>query len=104
MGKLSKTAYEKSQKALTHLRERLKGKTEEAVDMAATVGGGAAAGYIEGKYPDKEFFGINAGLVVGTVATVAGLMGYAGNQSPAVASFGTGMLAYEAGRRVAKSA
>jgi hypothetical protein len=94
---------EKQGKAIKYLREKLKGKAEEAVDMAATIGGGAAAGYIEANYPNKEFFGVNAGLAGGALAVVVGMMGWAGSQSPAVASVGTGMLAYEAGRRVARN-
>jgi hypothetical protein len=89
--------------AMARLRAKAKEKAEGTVETAAVVGGGALAGYIEASYPDKEVFGVNAGLAAGAVLTVVGLMGYAGKSSHIVGSLGEGMLAYEAGRRVAKA-
>jgi hypothetical protein len=93
----------RDKEAMSRLRAKAKEKAEETVETAAVIGGGALAGYIEASYPDKEFMGVNAGLAGGAVLTVVGLMGWAGRSSHIVGAAGEGMLAYEAGRRVAKA-
>jgi len=78
--------------------------TERTVQTALTVGGGAAAGWVEKEYPGKEILGVNAGLALGGVLTVVGIADVAGKHSAMLGALGEGMLAYEAGRRVKQGA
>lgn len=78
--------------------------TEKTVETVATIGGGALAGYIESEWPGKEVFGVNMGLAAGALLTVTGIMDWGGKQSVILGAAGEGMLAYEAGRRVANRA
>jgi predicted transcriptional regulator len=88
--------------ALSNLRAKMKEHAEQTVEVAATVGGGAIAGYLGVNYSSWQLAGIDAGMAVGAIATVVGLMGWAGNSSNVIGSLGTGMLAYEAGKKVAE--
>lgn len=78
-------------------RERAKKAAETIVVKASVLGGGAAAGGIDGKFPDKKFVGVRVGMLTGAALSIAGLMGAAGKFSGAVGGLGDGMLAYELG-------
>lgn len=97
----ARSAVERLKSANKRLRESISESVEGTVETAAVIGGGALGGYIQSEYPDKELMGVNINLVAGAALTVTGIMGWAGAQSNMVGSIGEGMLAYEAGRRVA---
>lgn len=82
------------------IRAKAREKAEDTVEAAAVIAGGAAAGYIESEWADKDVFGVNIGLIAGGALMVAGMMGWAGRSSHIAGSLGEGMLAYEAGKRV----
>lgn len=95
-------AVERLKNANKRLRDTISESVEGTVETAAVIGGGALGGYVQSEYPDKEVMGVNINLAAGAVLTVTGIMGWAGAQSNMVGSVGEGMLAYEAGRRVAE--
>lgn len=87
------------------LKQRLKNEskaaTTQAVRTATTMGSAFGVGYIEGRYPDKkDIFGVPVSLATGIVATIAGVMGWAGKaNTDVVLSVGDGCLAAYAARR-----
>jgi hypothetical protein len=91
---------EKAHTAMARMREKYKEHVEEVVDLAATIAGGAGAGYLDAKYGTKTLMGLTPNMAAGGALTVVGLMGWAGKQSELLGSLGCGMLAYEGGKRV----
>lgn len=95
--------WEAAKRQAAGLREKMSAQAEEVIEVAATIGGGAAAGYIDREYGDKDFFGIKASIAAGVALTTVGVMDWAGSQSSTVGCVGVGMLAYEAGVYVFES-
>jgi hypothetical protein len=94
------SAWQRAKQSATRVREKAAAVAQKTVGTALVVGGGAAAGYIDGAYPEAELGGINAGLVLGAAGTIVGLADWAGRASPYIGDVGEGMLAYEIGKRV----
>ena len=76
-------------------------KTKKVTDFLATVGGGAAAGFVDTKFADKQIAGLAPGVIAGVALSGVGLMVKSKFAGPALAA-GEGMLAYEAGRMTAE--
>lgn len=91
----------KARNALASTRDKYKDNAAKTAHTAFTIAGGAAGGYVDKKWGDKEVLGVNANLAAGSVAAIVGIMGWGGEFSDTLGSIGTGMLAYEAGKRVA---
>jgi len=95
-------ALAKAKDRLAKVKAESNDYAERTVETAMTLGGGAIAGYMQNKYPDKEVLGVNAGLAISAALTIVGITDWAGKQSRALGAVGEGMLAYEVGRRVAQ--
>jgi hypothetical protein len=91
---------DKAQKSAKTSRDRAKRGAEKIVNKAMVLGGGAAAGGIDGKYPDKKIMGVRQPMLAGAALSIVGLMNAAGRYSDAIGSLGDGMLAYELGLMV----
>lgn len=89
---------DKQQRRNKSIRERAAEKAEAAGDFVANVVGGALGGIIDQKAKGKEIAGISYNWVAGAFLGAVGLMDYAGKHSGLVASLGSGILAFEAGK------
>ena len=93
---------QKLRAAKSNLTEKYATNAKKTAHTAFAIGGGALGGYVQQKWGDKELLGVNAGLAAGSAAAIVGIMGWGGEFSETMGAIGTGMLAYEAGRRVAE--
>lgn len=81
------------------LREKDKHAVTQVVDTVAVLGGGAVAGFLDGKYPDKKMFGFGLPMAAGAALTLTGYMNWAGKEYSQMAQcLGEGILAYEMGK------
>lgn len=70
---------------------------QNAVSAAIMIGGGAAAGYADGHFADKQIAGQSYGTVGGAAALAIGLLGVGGSKISGLATkLGAGALAGEA--------
>ena len=87
---------DKSKKGLSRYKAKARESGERVVNAVAVVGGGALAGFLDGKYADKKLMGMSLPTVVGLAASAIGIMGAAGNYSDPVGNLGYGMIGIEA--------
>ncbi|MEZ4447686.1 MAG: hypothetical protein R3B72_51900 [Polyangiaceae bacterium] len=74
---------------------------ERTTILGGAVAGSGAAAMLDKKYPNMSVGGVSAGLVLGAVASGAGLMGYGGkNTAHMLVSSGAGLLGWEVGKFV----
>lgn len=93
-------ALQRARDAGKRIKEKASEMAERTIGLAATVGGGASAGFVDAEYSDKNLVGIKLNWAIGGALAAAGLANVAGAQSTFVERFGAGLLAYQAGREV----
>ena len=89
------------QSTAKNMREKYADNAKRTAHTAFTIGGGALGGYLDTtELGKKDIFGVNATLAVGIAGSVVSILGFGGEMGETIGSLGTGMLAYEAGKRV----
>ena len=89
-------ALDRTRNRAKSLRRKAAKTTERVVGTLATVGGGAATGYLIADHGDRNLLGVELGWAIGGLATVAGLADALGRQSGMLERLGGGMLAGQA--------
>ncbi len=85
---------------LERIKEENTGAVETATRTATTLGGAFGVAYWMGRNPTRQkILGVDASLVIGGSATVAAMMGWAGDQELIVEGLGTGALSVYAVRK-----
>ena len=95
---ITRAAVERLKSRLASVREDAKHATKVGVQSLVVVGGGAAAGLIQGKMPVLPGTNVPTAAAVGTALVAAAMTGMLDDQSDNVAAFGSGMLAAIAAR------
>jgi len=74
-----------------------------AIETALEIGGGAAAGYLSAKYPDKTLWtnGPGYGTALAGVGLALGILGIGGRLGTWAGDIGAGAAAFEVGKMVA---
>lgn len=74
-----------------------------AIESALQIGGGAAAGYVSAKYPDKTLWtnGPGYGTAIAAGGLALGLLGIGGRFGQWAGDIGAGAAAFEVGKMVA---
>jgi hypothetical protein len=89
-------ALDRKDNALRNIKNKEKSMTAKVVDGCLAVGGGVAAGYVDGKWPQKTIAGVKIPIVGGAALAMVDLAGWAGKTTGGMlGSLGVGMLAGE---------
>ena len=92
---MAETKLDKMKAQMKSIRTRATAKSAEMIGAAEVAGGAVLAGYIRGRYPERQqIMGKDTDLVVGTVLTLAGLADLAGKYDDDLINFGSGMLSF----------
>ena len=87
-------ALDRSERRVQRMREKDSEATTKIVTGVSVVAGGVAAGYADGRWPDKNVLGLGVPAVAGAALVAVDLMGWAGKATGAALSgLGYGMLA-----------
>jgi hypothetical protein len=87
---------DKQDKQIKSLRQRASEASEVMVGTVFTVAGGPLVAWLDTERPNQEWFGFTEPTLIGAVATIAGMMKWAGQYSHLAQSFGSGVLTVEA--------
>ncbi len=91
-------ALDRKEQQIKAIKKRERSMTDKVVGGIAGIVGGGSAGYVDGKWPDKNVFGQKIPLIGGAVLAMVDLAGWAGRgaTSEMIGRFGFGMLDGEA--------
>jgi len=95
---ITRASVDRLKARLASVKEDAKHATRVGVTSLVVVGGGAAAGLIQGKLPLLPGTNVPTAAAVGTALVAAAMTGMLDDQSDNVAAFGSGMLAAIAAR------
>lgn len=73
----------------------------KALEYGIEVGGGALAGFLDAKYPDKQIQGFGLGTVAAAAGLAVGILGFGGRWGRYAGDVGAGAAAFEVGKMVA---
>jgi hypothetical protein len=83
-------------------RGKIQMRTGEIFNVGLQVGGGAAAGYLDGAMADKQIAGQGLGTVLAIGGIALGITGIGGKYGGYALKLGTGAAAFEVGKLVLK--
>jgi len=95
---ITRASVDRLKARLASVKEDAKHATRVGVTSLVVVGGGAAAGLMQGKLPMLPGTNVPTAAAVGTALVAAAMTGMLDDQSDNVAAFGSGMLAAIAAR------
>jgi hypothetical protein len=99
---ITRASVERLKNRLASMREEAKAAAKTGVTSLVIVGGGAAAGAIQAKFPFLPGTSVPTAAAVGTALVAAAMTGMLEDQTDHVASFGAGMLAAIAAKETEK--